>query len=83
MPSAYIGCGIGNFKGNIRYKMIPTLRSKVLFDESLNSRDVLKYFNILEEEDPSLKVIWNEKPTGNADYYYGYYSNSGFKGICT
>ncbi|WP_039658496.1 elongation factor G [Clostridium tyrobutyricum] len=61
MPSAYIGCGIGNFKGNISYKMIPTLKSKVLFDESLNSRDVLKYFNILEEEDPSLKVIWNEK----------------------
>ncbi len=41
--------------------MVPTLKSKVIFDESLNVKDVLRYFKILESEDPSLNIIWDEK----------------------
>ncbi len=41
--------------------MVPTLKSKVIFDETLNVKDVLRYFKILEAEDPSLNIIWNEK----------------------
>ncbi|OSB13077.1 elongation factor G, partial [Clostridium botulinum] len=40
---------------------VPTLKSKVIFDETLNVKDVLRYFKILEAEDPSLNIIWNEK----------------------
>ena len=40
--------------------MTPTLMSKVIFDKSYNIKEVLKYFKILEAEDPSLNVIWNE-----------------------
>ena len=40
--------------------MIPTLKSKVIFDESLNIKDVLNAFNILNNEEPALNVIWQE-----------------------
>ena len=50
--------------GEVREKgiceMVPTLMSKVIFDKSYNIKDVLGYFKILESEDPSLNVIWNE-----------------------
>ena len=40
--------------------MVPTLMSSVLFDRSYNIKEVLGYFKILEAEDPSLNVLWNE-----------------------
>ncbi|HDK7174312.1 TPA: TetM/TetW/TetO/TetS family tetracycline resistance ribosomal protection protein [Clostridium botulinum] len=59
--SANVGDGIGTLKDKATYNMVPTLKSKVIFDESLNVKDVLRYFKILESEDPSLNIIWNEK----------------------
>ncbi|URZ17395.1 elongation factor G [Clostridium felsineum] len=56
-----VGDFIGNNVENIKYNMIPTLKSKVIFDEKLNSNEVFEYFKILEEEEPSLNVLWNEK----------------------
>ena len=41
--------------------IIPTLRTKVIFDESLNIKDVLSMFKILEAEEPSLNVSYSEK----------------------
>lgn len=41
--------------------IIPTLRTKVIFDESLNIKDVLRMFKILEAEEPSLNVSYSEK----------------------
>lgn len=61
LNSANVGDGIGTLKEKATYNMVPTLKSKVIFDESLNVKDVLKYFKILESEDPSLNIIWNEK----------------------
>ena len=58
---AKVGQGVGEFKGETKYNMIPTLKSKVIFSEELNIKEVLKNFKILEEEDPSLNVIWHEK----------------------
>lgn len=52
------GIGVGN---NTNYDMIPTLRAKVIFDNSYNVADVLRCFKILEAEDTSLNVNWNEK----------------------
>jgi ribosomal protection tetracycline resistance protein len=40
--------------------MVPTLRSKVIFDESLNIKDVLNVFYILNSEEPALNVVWDE-----------------------
>ena len=41
-------------------EMVPTLKSKVIFDNSLNIRDVLGYFYILNNEEPALNVVWDE-----------------------
>ena len=56
-----IGQGIGKLRKNSEYKMVPALKSKVIYDSSLNVKDVLKCFRILEDEDPSLNALWNEK----------------------
>lgn len=55
------GDSFGKFSDNTKYNMIPTLSSKITFDESLNPKDILSDMRILEEEDPSLNIIWNEK----------------------
>lgn len=55
------GNGIGTLKENADYNMVPTLKSKVIFDQKLNPKDVLSNFKLLEAEDPSLNVIWHEK----------------------
>ena len=41
-------------------EMVPTLKSKVIFDNSLNIREVLGDFNILNNEEPALNVVWDE-----------------------
>lgn len=51
---------IGEIKEKSTGEMVPTLMSKVIFDKSYNIKEVLGYFKILESEDPSLNVIWNE-----------------------
>ena len=55
-----IGDGLGTLNTKTSLNMAPTLMSKVIFDKSYNIKEVLKYFKILEAEDPSLNVIWNE-----------------------
>ena len=59
--SGEVGQGLGNNKENFKFNMVPTLMSKVIVKDNINIKDVLKYFRILEEEDPSLNVVWNEK----------------------
>ncbi|WP_315119901.1 TetM/TetW/TetO/TetS family tetracycline resistance ribosomal protection protein [uncultured Clostridium sp.] len=61
LTSANIGDGIGTLKDKFKYDMIPTLKSKVIFQETLNAKEVLSYFKILESEDPALNIMWNEK----------------------
>lgn len=51
---------IGEIKERDICEMVPTLMSKVVFDKSYNIKEVIGYFKILENEDPSLNVIWNE-----------------------
>lgn len=55
------GQGLGTKKENINYEIVPTLKSKVIFDSSLNIKEVLSNFKMLEAENPSLNVIWNEQ----------------------
>jgi len=54
------GDGVGYLKEKSKYEMIPTLKSKVIFDSKLNIKDVLNYFKILESEEPVLNVTWDE-----------------------
>lgn len=60
ITKAMPGEDIGKNRGNIKFNMIPTLTSKVIFDKSYNVKEVLGYFRILENEDPALNIIWNE-----------------------
>jgi small GTP-binding protein domain len=61
LASSAIGDGVGALKEKINYEMVPTLKSKVIFDKTLNVKDVLSYFKILEAEDPVLNIIWDER----------------------
>ncbi|WP_234123659.1 elongation factor G [Clostridium hydrogenum] len=61
VSSAVVGDGVGEIHEKLSYDLVPTLKSKVLFDEKLNPKEVLNYFRILEAEDPALNVIWNDK----------------------
>ncbi|HHD2754353.1 TPA: GTP-binding protein [Clostridium perfringens] len=54
------GNGIG-IEDVVSYDMVPTLKSKVLYREGLNPKEVLSWFKILESEDNSLKVTWDER----------------------
>ncbi len=56
-----IGSFIGSHKEETTYQIIPPLKSKVLFGSDIRSREVLRLFRILESEDPSLCVTWDEK----------------------
>lgn len=42
------------------FELVPTLTSTVLFDRSIHAKEVLQFFNRLDAEDPSLRVIWDE-----------------------
>lgn len=55
---AGMGLGINDIES---YDMVPTLRAKAVFSNKINVKDVLKYFKILESEENSLNVIWNEE----------------------
>ncbi|OAA83991.1 GTP-binding protein [Clostridium ljungdahlii] len=61
LSNSIVGCGLGNCYRKVNYEMLPALKSRVIFDKSLNEKDVLACFKVLEEEDPALKVSWNEK----------------------
>ncbi|WP_010233058.1 GTP-binding protein [Clostridium arbusti] len=61
LSSAAIGDGVGSLKEKIYYEMIPTLKSKVIFDDAINAKDVLSYFKLLESEDPALNINWDER----------------------
>lgn len=60
LTMAEAGSGIGELKDFINFNMVPTLMSKVIYDSSYNIKDILRYFRILESEDPALNVNWNE-----------------------
>jgi ribosomal protection tetracycline resistance protein len=56
-----IGDGVGLIRKKSSYEMVPTLKSKVNFEPTVNIREALQYFKQLDSEDPSLNVTWQEK----------------------
>ncbi|MFS0672161.1 GTP-binding protein [Ornithinibacillus sp. 179-J 7C1 HS] len=61
LTKASIGNGIGAITDKYNYEMVPTLRSKVVFEPYVNVKEALAFFKVLDAEDPSLKVLWEEK----------------------
>jgi len=61
LTEATAGDGVGALKEKAVYEMVPTLRSKVVFEAGVNAKEVLRYFRMLEAEDPSLNVVWEER----------------------
>lgn len=55
-----VGDGVGALREKNSYEMVPTLKSKVIFERTVNIREALQYFKILDSEDPSLNVTWEE-----------------------
>ena len=60
LSSVNIGDRLGELKQKSAFEMIPILKSKVNFDANIPTKDMLACFKMLEAEDPSLQVIWDE-----------------------
>ncbi|MCM3236433.1 TetM/TetW/TetO/TetS family tetracycline resistance ribosomal protection protein [Heyndrickxia oleronia] len=60
LTSAAVGDGLGTIQAKATYETVATLKSKVIYDSSLNHKEVLSYFRMLNDEDPSLNVTWDE-----------------------
>jgi ribosomal protection tetracycline resistance protein len=58
---ASVGDGLGTLRDKSIYEMVPSLKSKVIFKPTVNIKEALHIFKILDAEDPSLNVIWDEK----------------------
>ncbi|MDN4606705.1 GTP-binding protein [Sporosarcina highlanderae] len=61
LTEAGAGDPIGTLTGEVAFDLIPTLTSKVIFDSTIHVKEVLGYFKMLDAEDPSLHVSWNEQ----------------------
>lgn len=48
------------YKDEFSNKIQPNMKSKIIFDKSLNINDVYNYFKILSDEEPSLNVYYDE-----------------------
>lgn len=60
LTNTIVGDGIGTLQEKATYELIPTLKSTVIYDPSIHVKEVLKCFYLLDAEDPSLHVIWDE-----------------------
>lgn len=60
LSKASAGDGAGTLEERAVYRMVPALKSKLVFDKSLNNKEVLNKMKLLEAEDPALNVSWNE-----------------------
>ncbi|MGE6489272.1 GTP-binding protein [Paenisporosarcina sp. NPDC076898] len=61
LTNAVSGDGLGTLYGKAEYEMVPTLKSKIVIPPSVHIKDALKCFQLLDVEDPSLNVIWEER----------------------
>ena len=57
LNSSYISECFGN-ENTYEAILSPALKSKVIFDKKYNYKEILKIFEILTEEDPTLNVSW-------------------------
>ena len=60
LAEAGAGDPVGALVEKAEFDFIPTLKSKVIFDSSIHVKEVLRCFKMLDAEDPSLRVVWDE-----------------------
>lgn len=51
---------IGKDGDKHRFELIPTLKARVLHDQSIHVKEVLRSFRKLDAEEPSLQIQWDE-----------------------
>jgi len=61
LSRTWAGQGLGNANHVPEYDMMPSLKSKVIFAPPINIKEVVKVFKMLNEEDPSMNVTWEER----------------------
>ncbi|ANS74693.1 elongation factor G [Paenibacillus yonginensis] len=61
LSEAAAGQGLGALRDRSNYDMVPALTAKVFYDQALAVKDVLRAFRLLEAEDQTLKVLWEEQ----------------------
>ncbi|WDV44971.1 TetM/TetW/TetO/TetS family tetracycline resistance ribosomal protection protein [Clostridiaceae bacterium M8S5] len=62
LTKANVGDGLGELLGTKdNYESMTALKAKVIFKSDTRPKEALKYFMILDLEEPSLKVSWQEK----------------------
>ncbi|GGA24509.1 elongation factor G [Paenibacillus physcomitrellae] len=61
LSEAAAGQGVGALRDRKNYDMVPALTAKVFHNETLSAKEVLRAFRLLEAEDPTLKVLWEEQ----------------------
>ena len=49
-----------NFEKGKPFTLVPTLQARVVYNGTLHIKEVLRIFRLLEAEEPSLRVMWNE-----------------------
>ncbi|WP_226037542.1 GTP-binding protein [Aquibacillus saliphilus] len=62
LSKAATGDGVGSLDEKAAFDMVPTLKSKVIYNTaSVRIKDILKSFQVLDQEDPSLQIKWDEQ----------------------
>lgn len=58
--NCHVGDGIGAYTEVNVFELMPTLKAQVVYDDQLHEKEVLHHFRLLDREEPSLQVEWNE-----------------------
>lgn len=61
LKRAYVGEGLGKEDDFSDLSLLPALKSRVIYDESINHKKIVEIFNILTEEDPLIDALWMEE----------------------
>ncbi|WP_462413546.1 GTP-binding protein [Neobacillus sp. Marseille-QA0830] len=61
LSAAAAGDGLGTLIEKASYELFSALKAKVNVLPSINIKEVLRFFKILDAEDPSLNVTWEEQ----------------------
>ena len=61
LTETYSGEGLGFETEVIKPSLVPVLAYKLTFDKNVNTNSIYKQLKELEEEDPTLKITWNEE----------------------
>lgn len=61
LSNTYPGEGLGMEKDSKAPVLEPVLNYQILFPEEYDAHTMLKYLRLLEEEEPMLRIVWNEE----------------------